>query len=269
MATQMSLSPAAVYPQGVLVDRLMGKSQVSEFFDNFRANYRWLELIRVGGPGDGGYLVPDILDSVSACFSPGVDQVASFESELSSVYRIPSFMADASVDSPPISDERFSFEKKFLGAKNNDTFMTLGSWIERCAPGRDDLLLQMDIEGGEYDVLTFESEQTLAKFKCMAIEFHNADRLLDRCFYRFFCAIFEKIFANFSVCHVHPNNCCGVASFDGVEIPRVFEVTFIRNDMLNAVKPLDVAERNLPNILDEKNVPHNDDIRMPKIWWAE
>jgi hypothetical protein len=29
-------------------------------------------LIRVGAHGDGGYLVPDDLDGIAACFSPGV-----------------------------------------------------------------------------------------------------------------------------------------------------------------------------------------------------
>src|SRR5262245_53497979 len=37
------------------------------------------KLIRIGEEGDGGYLVPDDLDDVVACFSPGVGAVASFE----------------------------------------------------------------------------------------------------------------------------------------------------------------------------------------------
>jgi hypothetical protein len=37
------------------------------------------KLVRIGGEGDGGYLVPDDLDGVMACFSPGVGATASFE----------------------------------------------------------------------------------------------------------------------------------------------------------------------------------------------
>jgi hypothetical protein len=39
-------------------------------------------LIRLGADGDGGYLVPDDLEDVAACFSPGVDDRASFESAM-------------------------------------------------------------------------------------------------------------------------------------------------------------------------------------------
>src|SRR5205823_127248 len=61
-------------------------------------------LIRLGDRGDGGYLVPDDLESVEACFSPGVDDRASFETSL--IERgIPCFLADASVDCAPIRGE--------------------------------------------------------------------------------------------------------------------------------------------------------------------
>lgn len=36
-------------------------------------------LIRIGGEGDGGYLVPDDLGGINSCFSPGVSFVADFE----------------------------------------------------------------------------------------------------------------------------------------------------------------------------------------------
>ncbi len=39
------------------------------------------ELIRLGPNTDGGYLVPDDLEEIEACFSPGVDQVSEFEAD--------------------------------------------------------------------------------------------------------------------------------------------------------------------------------------------
>ena len=82
-----------------------------------------------------------------------------------------------------------------------------------------------------------------------------------------FPSSFKKIYKNFSICHVHPNNCCGIASLDGIDIPRVIEVTFIRNDMLD-----DFANEKslmLPHPLDSKNVEKNDDISMPIEWWKK
>ncbi|MCU0317661.1 MAG: hypothetical protein MUC92_13840 [Fimbriimonadaceae bacterium] len=36
------------------------------------------ELIRLGPDEDGGYLVPDDLEGIVACFSPGVNTVSRF-----------------------------------------------------------------------------------------------------------------------------------------------------------------------------------------------
>ena len=50
-------------------------------------------LIRLGPAGDGGYLVPDDLDGIEACFSPGVGDLVGFERDcLARGMRV--FMAD-------------------------------------------------------------------------------------------------------------------------------------------------------------------------------
>ena len=123
----------------------------------------------------------------------------------------------------------------------------------------------MDVEGGEYDVLVYEDSKTLASFSTMIIEFHNLQKLFERDFLKMVSAVFEKIYKNFSICHVHPNNCCGIASLDEIDIPRVIEVTFIRNDLLNKLSYK--QSLSLPHNLDDKNVVNNEEIYMPKIWW--
>lgn len=82
-----------------------------------------------------------------------------------------------------------------------------------------------------------------------------------------FSTIFEKIYKNFSICHVHPNNCCGIVSLNGIDVPRVIEVTFIRNDLVKSVmidKPI-----KLPHNLDRKNIESKENISMPKLWWKK
>ena len=39
-------------------------------------------LIRLGSTNDGGYLVPDILNEIDYCFSPGVGSNIEFETDL-------------------------------------------------------------------------------------------------------------------------------------------------------------------------------------------
>ena len=58
-------------------------------------------LIRIGSLNDGGYLLPDDLSGVAACFSPGVAKVADFENQITEK-GIPCFLADYSVDKPPL-----------------------------------------------------------------------------------------------------------------------------------------------------------------------
>ena len=57
-------------------------------------------LVRIGGDGDGGYLLPEDLGGIAACFSPGVDRQATFENALAR-FGIGSHLADRSVAAPP------------------------------------------------------------------------------------------------------------------------------------------------------------------------
>jgi len=253
-----------------LIQNLMNKNKpvssgVEHFINRFKDKYIYSDLIRVGGDGDGGYLLPDNLKDVSFCFSPGVSTVALFEEEISEKYGIKSYMADASVEKSPIDNDNFTFIPKFLGSKSENNFITLSDWINDCiGDDKSKKILQMDIEGGEYDVLTFEDSETLASFSTMVIEFHWLNRMFDPMFLKMISGIFEKIYKNFSICHVHPNNCCGIEVYDGIHIPRVIEVTFVRNDSVAKYlnKPI-----KLPHKLDRKNVMQNEDIIMPEKWW--
>ena len=263
----VSLIKRNLFSRGLVMRNVVKNTNVEKFITRFRKNYVSTDLIRIGGNADGGYLVPDIFDSVNYCFSPGVADTADFEAELSQCYGIKSFMADASVSSAPFADDNFHFIKKFLGHRTHDDFITLSDWMESVLGGESDhgMILQMDIEGGEYDVLTFESAETLSRFSAMVIEFHGLERLFEPYFLQTFSTIFEKLYQNFSICHVHPNNCCVVTTLNGIDIPNVMEVTFLRHDLVDQFKS--ASALSLPHPLDRKNVAHKPDIGMPKIWW--
>lgn len=250
------------------IEKLNSKSDLEVFLSRFREKYISCELVRVGGEGDGGYLHPNNLEEIVYCFSPGVSCTADFEKELSDKYNIKSFMADASVTEPPILDGNFKFIRKFLGVCTKDQFITLSDWIsESIGESKANKILQMDIEGSEYDVLMYEDAEVLASFSSMIIEFHGLQKLFEKDFLRMFSTIFEKIYKHFSICHVHPNNCCGTATLDGIGVPRVMEVTFVRNDLLEKVSSTRMTH--LPHPLDRKNVERKSDIVMPEIWWKK
>ncbi len=256
------------FTKGLLLRRMDSNKKLLEFINRFREKYISIDLIRVGGGADGGYLVPNNLEELKYCFSPGVDCTADFESELSKKYNIKSFLADASVKSPPIEDRNIEFIPKFLGSTTKKEFITLKDWIN-ISIGEEDgkKILQMDIEGGEYDVLIHEDSSVIASFSYLVIEFHDLEKIFNSDFLMVLSSIFEKIYKNFSICHVHPNNCSGIASLKGISVPRVMEVTFIRNDLAPNLKNNNPIT--LPHELDTPNVHGTPDIEMPEIWWKD
>jgi hypothetical protein len=219
-------------------------------------------LIRAGSEGDGGYLIPDDLAGIEACFSPGVDNRATFESDL--VARgIPCYLADASVDEAPISNSMVHFTKKFLGVTNSDLTITLDEWVNHNCPGDADLILQMDIEGAEWPVLLNVTSNTLRRFRIIVVELHDLDRLMDKQLFTIMRAALERITDDFFVVHNHPNNFAGSVRYRSLIIPRAIEITFLRRDRAAAA---DFA-RQFPHPLDRKNNREGVDLPLPRDWY--
>jgi hypothetical protein len=220
------------------------------------------DLIRMGGHQDGGYLVPNDLEGISACFSPGVSDTAEFELALNQM-GIKCFLADYSVTESPIKNALIDFEKKYLGPIDNEIFMTLNSWVKEKHPQEGDLVLQMDIEGAEYGVIFDASEELLKKFRMLVIEFHGLDKLIQQAGFELINLTFIKLLKNFSIVHIHPNNCQKTKTYKNIEIPPVMEFTFLRNDRVASRAPI----KNFPHTLDIKNVSSKEDITLPECWW--
>jgi hypothetical protein len=223
------------------------------------------QLIRIGAEGDGGYLIPDDLSGIEYCFSPGVSTKAYFEDHLASL-GVQSFLADYSVDAPPVSRPEFTFDRKFVGASDQDHFFTLATWKDKYLTGySNDLLLQMDIEGFEYEVILSTPPELLDQFRIIVIEMHSLDKLFDRFAFGIISACFDKLLQYFHVVHVHPNNCCGSVTKGHVEIPRVVEFTFLNKRRVDQVEPA----RMLPHKLDRDNVVELAALPLPKCWYSE
>jgi hypothetical protein len=263
-----SIIKKILFKIGINIEKITNLNDIEIFISRFRDNYKSVELVRIGGDSDGGYLVPNILNDIKYCFSAGVGPVSAFEKHLSADYKIQSFMADASVSYPPEQDYNFIFIKKFLSSRTTGEFITLKDWIKTSFKDNTaNIILQMDIEGSEFEVLTYESSEILAKFSSMIIEFHGLQNMSNKNFLKMITGIFEKIYSNFSICHVHPNNLSGVYILNGVQIPSNIEVTFIRNDLINGL--ILNSKVSLPHSLDKKNFNKAPEIKMPEVWWKK
>ena len=222
-------------------------------------------LLRIGPDKDGGYLVPDAFNGIKYCFSPGVADNTGFEDDLFRKYGISSFLADASVNITQQDKAYLSFVKKFLSYERSEGNITLEKWISESLPNDaySDLILQMDIEGGEYDVLVNCAPATLQRFRIIVIEFHLLNALEEFAFHFVFDKIVNKITRDHSVVHIHPNNVGSVLKVGEQEIPSHLEFTFLRNDFLN-----EGGELKFPHRFDCKNVS-GPDLVLPRCWWAK
>ncbi len=215
------------------------------------------ELIRAGSSFDGGYLIPKDC-AINKVFSPGVANSDSFE--LSFAQKgVKCFLADFSVDSNPTLHPNIFFEKKFIGYNQENHFISLEEWVMKNI--KDDetgLLLQMDIEGWEYNNLINVSSTILGKFDVMCIEFHEFNQILEKRSFYFIEIIFDKILQHFDVVHIHPNNCSGASQLYGYTIPSVIEFTFIRKN-LNRSKQ---RKKVIKHPLDSNNIKEIDEISI-------
>lgn len=222
-----------------------------------------MKMIRLGAEKDGGYLVPDDLEGIEACFSPGVDKTTVFEMDCSK-RGMKLFLADRSIEMPNLHlpPSTYEFLKKNIGVTNSADVITMDEWINlsQMDPGTD-LLLQMDIEGCEYLSLIATSEALLKRFRIIIVEFHDLHNLWEKNFFNQAEAVFNKLLQHHTCVHLHPNNFAKVLSLNGVEIPNLIEFTFIRNDRFSEK----TFQTRFPHALDCDNTT-NHKVVLPGIW---
>ena len=226
------------------------------------------KLIRIGSDCDGGYLIPDDLNGIRYCFSPGVDNCCDFEMHLAEC-GVKVFMADASVDNSPKNHPNFNFQKKFISSTNcfeKDT-ITLDTWFNESMKTHQettgDCILQMDIEGSEYEVLHNISDTLLNRFRIFIIEFHKLHQLADRFSFRMIEPAIRKLLKNHVVVHAHPNNYRAKLSIFDLQIPANMEMTFLRRDRFIAGR----ENLTFPHPLDVRCDESKPEMTLPQCWF--
>lgn len=222
-----------------------------------------IPLIRIGKNNDSGYVIPDDFKGIEVCISPGVERDSSFEKQLSLKYGIRSILLDYSVDGPGEECEDFVFYKKFLGY-GDERYITLEDLNSQCS-AKLEKILQMDIEGEEYEVLLDTSLKTLNEFRILCIEFHELDKLIDRDYFRFIKAIFNKLDQLFYIVHIHPNNISKPITYKDLIIPPTIEFTFIRKDRISKFELREFNE--YPLDIDMDNCLNSPTLKIPRCFF--
>jgi hypothetical protein len=239
---------------------LTPKQDVIDLLTRLRPQENGYSLIRVGGVGDGGYLIPDDLLGITELFSPGSNRLSNFEREVAERWQIKSFICDSIEEKPDDLSDFQDFISAWVGPYNDgEKLISLAQWVEEKSQSHGDLMLQMDIEGAEFQTLLPVSIDLMKRFRIIVIELHFLEALKNRwAFEQIYFPFFEKILTNFDVVHAHPNNCCGIWNYGDIEYPRLIELTLHRKDRGKHLIP----RKSSKHELDEPSVALSPDLSL-------
>tara|TARA_Y100000590_G_scaffold69375_1_gene75715 strand:+ start:1050 stop:1850 length:801 start_codon:yes stop_codon:yes gene_type:complete len=244
--------------------RQIDSKKIKNLIKLFKPYNTNVDLIRLGSQHDGGYLIPNIIDNIKFCFSPGVGKSSNFEKNLEK-FNIKSFLADNTVSGPATKLKKFNFIKKNIKSFNDKNKININDWILSKIKKNQikQSIFQIDIEGHEHEIIFSIREEILSEIKILIIEFHGLELIGNIYFYTILKSTLEKINLYFTPVHIHPNNCCGIHEIGKIKTPSALEVTFLNNKFIRSKSTI----KNLPHKLDKKNIKNKKDIFLDKHWY--
>ena len=208
-------------------------------------------LVRVGSRHDGGYVILDSFSEVGVCISLGIGANMDFESELLS-RNIPILAVDGTIQKLPCTPRKsIRWLDKNVGGKDSGSQISLNSVFEQSFKyfGWDgDCILKIDIEGSEYEVLkTFDAGHQIRASQ-IVLELHN---LIFKLYHSptEVLELMDQLLKTHDLVHIHGNNYEYSITIQGLTLPNVLELTFVRKEFSKSLE----KEIILPNPLDAPN----------------
>lgn len=217
------------------------------------------QKVRIGNDWDGGYVLPSCALECDTVVSIGVGPDVSFDFALAEKYNAKIFQFDHTVNGTPLEHKNFRFLKKGWGVDTVGDFVSL-DFINQLVENQSSsnrCLLKFDIEGGEYDVFQHIEPEQLIHYEVITFEIHDLEKLIDSSFYDKYMKMFSVLSKNHKNIHLHANNYQSPILAEGVVIPKVVELTFLRNDKDVF---LSYSSDPIPGFLDRPNNPFLPDL---------
>ena len=204
-------------------------------FVPYKTNF---SLLRIGGEGDGAYLIPNDLETIDGAISLGCGRNIQFEQDLYNETGVASVIVDSPEGFPKnFKDTPHTFLPGWIGeftppTSQESPIYNLSSVLKKTDKERiSNGLLKVDIETSEYSLLLGTNLETLRQFRIIIVEFHRLNELkTSSIFCRILDEILEKFLSEFVVCHFHPNNAVKYFQVGKILFPSCAEVTFLRKD---------------------------------------
>jgi hypothetical protein len=209
---------------------------------------------RVGKPNDGGYAIVILPGEYDLFLSGGILNDISFEESFLSLYPIECYAFDGTIDFQ--STEKIKFVKQNLGDSTNGT-----TNLHEYMFDKENVFMKIDIEGHEFRLFpSMIQNGDIHKVKQLVVEIHcPADIELAPHYYQGLSDIknehmfqmLHDLTLTHTLVHFHANNGPPMQKINDIDVPHVFELTWIRNDFIEK------KIRNtysLPTKIDMKNI---------------
>jgi len=221
---------------------------------------------RIGKPNDGGYVIAKLPGTYELFLSGGVSDDISFEESFLKIYpELTCYAFDGTINYAPTMNPKIKFVKKNLGNVNTQDITDLREYME----DYNDIFMKIDIEGHEFRLMPVLIENGLInRVKQIVVEIHSpGDIIMFPDYFKglqdidnnYMFNMLNNLNKTHTLIHFHANNGCKMQVIDGINLPHVFELTYIRNDFI------DEKVRNtelLPTILDMQNIRDKPDYHL-------
>lgn len=212
--------------------------------------------LRIGPAHDGGYVMLDPgRDGIAYSF--GISDYSPWDREMAERgFKV--YQYDGTVAKGPDEHPNLIFTKANIsgeaqppaGEKNLSQILR-----ENGHESVDDIILQIDIEGGEWEFFEHITPEQIGRFSQIIVEFHdllNIDKLT------YYTAVIEKINRTHCPFHIHYNNHGSNIPFADFIACDPIEVSFVRR----AGHSFSPSQETFPTALDSSNNPEITDIAI-------
>ncbi len=214
------------------------------------------KLVRVGGDGDGGYLMACPLSKKKIAYSFGIGNDVSWDLDMAKRgYEV--YQYDHTIDKLPLNHKRFHwFKMGITGETESKTLKLLETFIQMNKhQDCEGMVLKMDVEGYERDVLANIPQNVLCQFDQIVIELHGLHKKDSQ---KVMKKALENLTGHFKVIHIHGHNGGPVMYCGELVTPNTMEVTLVNENKYSLESGEGVV---LPRMLDYPIDP-----ALPEVW---
>jgi hypothetical protein len=201
------------------------------------------DLLRIGPASDGGYVLANNFEEISAVISLGVGKNVDIEMYFANLGK-DILLFDGTITNLPKNHNKFNFfnsnvygiatssREKDSEILVNDLFSYyLKNLLKDLAgiPSNLEVLFFIDIEGSEYDLLINLSQANLEVCQQITVEFHDIFKEITSSNPKIFECL-AKLHETHELISAHGNNYGASVQIDGADYPDVLETTWMRKD---------------------------------------